>query len=82
MFSIWGNESTIIHLDNGRGFGKAYEDDYTILTGIIHCCLIRETTLKTLLRYLCLNNNHGSCATNKYFHFKCHINLLKRTAID
>lgn len=51
MFSIWGNDSTTIHLDNGRGFGKAYEDDYTILTGIIQCCIIRETTLKTLLNF-------------------------------
>lgn len=38
-------------MDNGRGFGKAYEDDYTILTGIIQCCIIRETTLKTLLNF-------------------------------
>lgn len=48
-FSIWANKSINIHLDNGRGFGKAFEDDLSILAGIIQCCLIRETTLKRLL---------------------------------
>lgn len=54
-------------MDNGRGFGKAFEDDYTVLTGVIQCCLIRETTLKTLLMYI-LSNSFRTDVFKKYIY--------------
>ncbi|XP_055311757.1 extracellular serine/threonine protein CG31145-like isoform X2 [Sitodiplosis mosellana] len=43
------NDSFTIHLDHGRGFGKAFIDEMSILAPLLHCCQIRSSTLKTLL---------------------------------
>lgn len=45
------NESFTIHLDHGRGFGKAFHDEMSILTPLMQCCKIRSSTLKTLLNF-------------------------------
>lgn len=50
-FNIFGNDTFTVHLDHGRGFGKAYHDEMTILAPLMQCCLIRETTLATLLKF-------------------------------
>lgn len=47
---MFGNDSSPVIYDNGRGFGQPFRDDFLILAPIIQCCLIRETTLKKLLR--------------------------------
>ncbi|UXI14959.1 hypothetical protein NH340_JMT00902 [Sarcoptes scabiei] len=48
-FKRFGNNSFIIHLDHGRGFGKAHHDEISILAPIIQCCLIRNSTLQRLI---------------------------------
>lgn len=51
-FQAFGNNTFTIHLDHGRAFGKAFHDEMTILAPIKQCCLIRASTLKTLLNFL------------------------------
>lgn len=50
-FRIFGNDTFTIHLDHGRGFGKPFHDEMTILAPLLQCCQIRATTLKTLLKF-------------------------------
>ncbi|XP_057668825.1 extracellular serine/threonine protein CG31145 isoform X2 [Diorhabda carinulata] len=50
-FKMFGNETFTLHLDHGRGFGKPYYDDLTILAPLLQCCLIRQSTLETLIRF-------------------------------
>lgn len=48
--SVFGKNSFIIRDGNGKAFGRAYHDDLGILAPLIQSCIIRTTTLKTLLR--------------------------------
>lgn len=48
---FFGNDSFMIHSDFGRGFTRAYHDEVSILAPIKQCCMIRSSTLKTLIRY-------------------------------
>ncbi|KAJ8664352.1 hypothetical protein QAD02_006014, partial [Eretmocerus hayati] len=50
-FKIFGNQSFTLHLDNGRGFGKPFHDEISCLSPLLQCCMIRQSTLATLLRY-------------------------------
>lgn len=50
-FKIFGNDTFTLHLDHGRGFGKPFHDETSILAPILQCCMIRQTTLSTLLRF-------------------------------
>lgn len=50
-FLAFGNETFTIHLDHGRGFGKPFHDEVSILAPLLQCCEIRASTLKTLLHY-------------------------------
>lgn len=50
LYQMFGNNSAPLHLDHGRGFGKAFHDELTILAPIYQCCLMRHSTLSTLLR--------------------------------
>ncbi|XP_062874949.1 extracellular serine/threonine protein kinase FAM20C [Trichomycterus rosablanca] len=43
-FEKFGNETFIIHLDNGRGFGKHSHDEMSILVPLIQCCRVRKST--------------------------------------
>ncbi|XP_029432374.1 extracellular serine/threonine protein kinase FAM20C [Rhinatrema bivittatum] len=43
-FEKFGNETFIIHLDNGRGFGKYFHDEHSILVPLNQCCRIRKST--------------------------------------
>lgn len=45
------NDSFTIHFDHGRGFGKAFFDELSILTPLMQCCHVRSSTLKTLLNF-------------------------------
>ncbi|CAL1272088.1 unnamed protein product [Larinioides sclopetarius] len=49
-FKIFGNDSFILHLDHGRGFGKAKHDEISILAPLIQCCFIHITTFYRLLQ--------------------------------
>ncbi|KAF2360275.1 FAM20 C-terminal [Trinorchestia longiramus] len=50
-FKMFGNNSAPIHLDHGRGFGKPFHDELSILAPLYQCCVIRHSTLKTLMGY-------------------------------
>lgn len=50
-FRVFDNETFPLHLDHGRGFGRPFHDELSILAPILQCCLIRDTTLDMLLRY-------------------------------
>ncbi|XP_067912667.1 extracellular serine/threonine protein kinase FAM20C-like [Heterodontus francisci] len=43
-FEKFGNDSFIIHLDNGRGFGKHSHDELSILVPLNQCCRIKKST--------------------------------------
>ncbi|CAF0758817.1 unnamed protein product [Didymodactylos carnosus] len=46
--SSFGLNSALIHLDNGRSFGRYDHDELTILTPIRQCCLFRYSTFQRL----------------------------------
>lgn len=50
-FQIFGEVSYPIHIDQGRGFGRPFHDEYPILAPVMQCCMIRASTLKTLLEF-------------------------------
>ena len=45
----FGNFTYPLHLDHGRGFGKGQHDELTILAPIYQCCMMRSSTLQSLL---------------------------------
>nr|XP_042899194.1 extracellular serine/threonine protein CG31145 [Parasteatoda tepidariorum]XP_042899195.1 extracellular serine/threonine protein CG31145 [Parasteatoda tepidariorum]XP_042899196.1 extracellular serine/threonine protein CG31145 [Parasteatoda tepidariorum] len=49
-FKIFGNESFILHLDHGRGFGRSKHDEISILAPLYQCCFIHATTFERLLQ--------------------------------
>jgi hypothetical protein len=49
-FRLFGNDTFPLHLDHGRGFGKPFQDEVSILAPVLQCCLLRQSTLTTLLR--------------------------------
>lgn len=51
-FRIFGNDTFPLHLDHGRGFGKPFHDELSILAPVLQCCLIRGSTLEVLLKYV------------------------------
>jgi hypothetical protein len=48
--SSFGANTGLIHLDNGRSFGRYDNDDLTILTPIRQCCFFRYSTFARLYR--------------------------------
>ncbi|XP_075148218.1 uncharacterized protein LOC142222136 [Haematobia irritans] len=50
-FKIYGNDTFTLHLDHGRGFGKAFHDDLTILAPMLQCCMVRKSTVRKLLEF-------------------------------
>uniref|UniRef100_A0A8B9RHV0 Family with sequence similarity 20 member C, like n=1 Tax=Astyanax mexicanus TaxID=7994 RepID=A0A8B9RHV0_ASTMX len=47
-FEIFGNNTFLLHLDNGRAFGRYSKDEPSILTPLVQCCRIRRSTLLRL----------------------------------
>uniref|UniRef100_A0A3P9L6H3 FAM20C golgi associated secretory pathway kinase a n=1 Tax=Oryzias latipes TaxID=8090 RepID=A0A3P9L6H3_ORYLA len=43
-FEKFGNDTFIIHLDNGRGFGKHSHDELSILVPLSQCCRVKRST--------------------------------------
>ncbi|XP_014233795.1 extracellular serine/threonine protein CG31145 [Trichogramma pretiosum] len=50
-FKLFGNDTFTLHLDNGRGFGRPFHDEISCLTPLLQCCIVRRSTLATLLKY-------------------------------
>ncbi|XP_031666902.1 extracellular serine/threonine protein kinase FAM20C [Oncorhynchus kisutch] len=44
-FEKFGNNTFLLHLDNGRAFGRHSTDEPSILTPLEQCCRIRRSTL-------------------------------------
>lgn len=49
-FKVFGNESFIIHLDHGRGFGRPSHDETSILAPLYQCCFVSFTTFERLIQ--------------------------------
>lgn len=49
-FSIFGDDPAPILYDHGRAFGRHKVDDYVILGPLLHCCIVKESTLAMLLK--------------------------------
>ncbi|KAK3509964.1 hypothetical protein QTP70_023800 [Hemibagrus guttatus] len=47
-FEMFGNNTFLLHLDNGRAFGRHSKDEPSILTPLVQCCRIRRSTLLRL----------------------------------
>ncbi|XP_020782917.2 extracellular serine/threonine protein kinase FAM20C [Boleophthalmus pectinirostris] len=47
-FEKFGNKTFLLHLDNGRAFGRHSVDEPSILTPLKQCCRIRRSTLLRL----------------------------------
>ncbi|XP_064631803.1 extracellular serine/threonine protein kinase FAM20C-like isoform X1 [Lineus longissimus] len=47
-FQAFGNETFLIHFDQGRAFGKSMVDEMSILAPMYQCCLIRKSTFDKL----------------------------------
>uniref|UniRef100_A0A8B9SQZ5 FAM20 C-terminal domain-containing protein n=1 Tax=Anas platyrhynchos TaxID=8839 RepID=A0A8B9SQZ5_ANAPL len=43
-FEKFGNDTFLLHLDNGRGFGKHSHDEMSILAPLQQCCSIKKST--------------------------------------
>ncbi|CAH1391045.1 unnamed protein product [Nezara viridula] len=50
-FRLFGNDTFLLHLDHGRGFGSHSHDEMSILAPLRQCCIIRHSTLRTILGY-------------------------------
>uniref|UniRef100_A0A8C0W3A3 FAM20 C-terminal domain-containing protein n=1 Tax=Castor canadensis TaxID=51338 RepID=A0A8C0W3A3_CASCN len=45
MFTKFGEDGFLIHLDNARGFGRHSHDELSILSPLSQCCMIKKKTL-------------------------------------
>ncbi|XP_044297078.1 extracellular serine/threonine protein kinase FAM20C-like [Varanus komodoensis] len=43
-FEKFGNKTFLLHLDNGRGFGRHSHDEMSILVPLRQCCIIKKST--------------------------------------
>ncbi|KAI8797324.1 extracellular serine/threonine protein kinase FAM20C, partial [Biomphalaria glabrata] len=50
LFEHFGNDTSLIHLDNGRGFGKSKYDCMSCMSPVRQCCMIRLSTLAKLVK--------------------------------
>ncbi|XP_077406170.1 pseudokinase FAM20A [Vanacampus margaritifer] len=48
IFTKFGDEGFLLHLDNARGFGKHSRDEMSILAPLLQCCIIKQSTLLRL----------------------------------
>lgn len=48
MFTKFGDDGFLIHLDNARGFGRHSHDELSILAPLTQCCRIKKKTLQHL----------------------------------
>ncbi|XP_055876662.1 extracellular serine/threonine protein CG31145-like [Biomphalaria glabrata] len=50
LFQQFNNDTFILHLDNGRGFGKSKYDCMSCMSPVRQCCMIRRSTLAKLVK--------------------------------
>uniref|UniRef100_A0A8C6TLG9 FAM20A golgi associated secretory pathway pseudokinase n=1 Tax=Neogobius melanostomus TaxID=47308 RepID=A0A8C6TLG9_9GOBI len=48
IFTKFGDDGFLLHLDNARGFGKPSHDEMSILAPLTQCCMIKRSTLVRL----------------------------------
>ncbi|KAK5881000.1 hypothetical protein CesoFtcFv8_021852 [Champsocephalus esox] len=48
IFTKFGDDGFLLHLDNARGFGKHSQDEMSILAPLSQCCMIKRSTLVRL----------------------------------
>ncbi|TRY88615.1 hypothetical protein DNTS_028836 [Danionella cerebrum] len=48
IFTKFGDDGFLLHLDNARGFGRHSYDEMSILAPLTQCCLIKRSTLLRL----------------------------------
>ncbi|CAI9585748.1 unnamed protein product [Staurois parvus] len=48
IFTKFGDDGFLLHLDNARGFGQHSRDETTILAPLYQCCMLREGTWQRL----------------------------------
>ncbi|XP_063816845.1 pseudokinase FAM20A [Pseudophryne corroboree] len=48
IFTKFGDDGFLLHLDNARGFGQHNRDEISILAPLYQCCLVREDTWQRL----------------------------------
>uniref|UniRef100_A0A1A7XNF3 Family with sequence similarity 20, member A n=2 Tax=Iconisemion striatum TaxID=60296 RepID=A0A1A7XNF3_9TELE len=48
IFTKFGDEGFLLHLDNARGFGKSCHDEMSILAPLSQCCMVKRSTLLRL----------------------------------
>ncbi|XP_068119686.1 pseudokinase FAM20A [Hyperolius riggenbachi] len=48
IFTKFGDDGLLLHLDNARGFGQHSRDEMTILAPLYQCCLVKEDTWQRL----------------------------------
>lgn len=48
IFTRFGDEGFLLHLDNARGFGRPSHDEMSILAPLTQCCMIKRSTLLRL----------------------------------
>lgn len=48
IFTKFGDEGFLLHLDNARGFGRHSHDEMSILAPLSQCCMIKRSTLLRL----------------------------------
>ncbi|NXU13761.1 FA20A Pseudokinase, partial [Pardalotus punctatus] len=48
MFTKFGDDGFLLHLDNARGFGRHSHDEISILAPLSQCCIIKRTTFLRL----------------------------------
>ncbi|KAF5887982.1 pseudokinase FAM20A [Clarias magur] len=48
IFTKFGDEGFLLHLDNARGFGRHAHDEMSILAPLTQCCMIKRSTLLRL----------------------------------
>ncbi|XP_051968274.1 pseudokinase FAM20A-like [Xyrauchen texanus] len=48
LFTKFGDDGFLLHLDNARGFGRHSHDEMSILAPLTQCCMIKRSTLLRL----------------------------------
>lgn len=49
--TVFGNDSAPIHWDHGRGFGRAFHDEHSILRPLLQCCVLRLSTFNRIYMF-------------------------------